>query len=201
MTGVSSSSAVDRMYGPDQRRRLNIGRAAAVCLASFAAALLAGCSNSSREAAALACPSVLILADASEVTQFRPSVDKLSSDIISRGTMTKTSGECRYNRAGAVITTDLSIIADRGPALQGDSTVFEYFAAVMAPDQRILAREVFSTAVDFRGQPRAGVQEQLEQRIPLPPGVNAGGYQIVYGFQLTPDQLQFNEQRRGFVLR
>ena len=115
--------------------------------------------------------------------------------------MTKTSGECRYRRDGAVVTTDLSIIADRGPALAGDTAVFEYFAAVLAPDQRILAKEVFSTAIDFRGQQRAGIQEQLEQRIPLPPGVNAGGYQIVYGFQLTADQLQFNEERRGFVLR
>lgn len=144
---------------------------------------------------------MLILADASEVTQFRPGATRTSSDIASRATMNQFNGECRYDRAGAIVTTDLSIIADRGPAMAGNSAAYEYFAAVLAPDQRILAKQVFSTAIDFRGQQRAGVQEQLEQRIPLPPGVNAAGYQIIYGFQLTADQLQFNEERRGFALR
>ena len=84
-------------------------------------------------------------------------------------------------------------MAERGPALQGNTAKYQYFVALAQPDDTLVSKAYFDTDVTFvPGQPRAGTREELTPKIPLPKDANAKDWKIYLGFQLTPEQLNFN---------
>jgi hypothetical protein len=62
--------------------------------------------------------------------------------------------------------------------------------------QNILAREVFDVDFVFEGRPQVGSLEQLTQRIPLARGVDGRNYEVLVGFALTPEQVEWNRTQR-----
>ncbi|WP_448203351.1 hypothetical protein [Azospirillum sp. sgz302134] len=163
-----------------------------------AALLLSGCSSlglggSNPTEAALACPKVAIVRDLSEVTQFRSGGRDLT-DITSRAALADFNGGCDYTDNGVTVNVNLFLVAERGPALQGNQATYRYFVAVAKPGEETpSAKSEFETTVAFEpGKVRSGSREELAPKIPLPKYVNAKDWKIFLGFQLTPDQLAFN---------
>lgn len=142
--------------------------------------------------ALLACPKVSIIRDLSEVTVLRPGGRDLT-DLESRAALADFSGNCDYTSTGVTVNVNLFLIAERGPAMKGDSAKYQYFVALAKPDDSIVSKVYFDTDVTFpAGQPRAGSKEELAPKIPLPKDANAKDWKVYLGFQLTPDQLAFN---------
>lgn len=138
------------------------------------------------------CPNVSVLADTESVTQFRAGAGSSPSNVTARGLIGDFVGECTYSANAVVVALDLPIIGTIGPAGSGEAA-YEYFVAVLGPTNRLLGKEVFVAAVDFDDTGSATIVEELEQVIPLPNGAASGSrYSILVGFQLTPQQLQFN---------
>jgi hypothetical protein len=143
----------------------------------------------------IACPTVSIVRDAAEVVQFRPGPGRDLTDVVARGAIADFSGTCDYSDDGAIVDLDLVIIAERGPAAGGDQAQFEYFVAVADPNRTVLAKEQFRTGVTFEeGRDRGIAAEELEQIIPMSRTGLGQDYQILVGFQLTPEQLEFNRR-------
>lgn len=164
-------------------------------LAAGAVAVLSGCSGmgpTSPSDAALACPKVNIVRDLQEVTVFRPGGKDLT-DLESRAALVDYTGNCEYTSAGVTVNVNVFLVAERGPALQGTTAKYQYFVALAQPDDTLVSKAYFDTDVTFvTGQPRAGTREELAPRIPLPKDANAKDWKIYLGFQLTPEQLNFN---------
>lgn len=164
-------------------------------LAAGAVAVLSGCSGmgpTNPSDAALACPKVNIVRDLQEVTVFRPGGKDLT-DLESRAALVDYTGNCEYTSAGVTVNVNVFLVAERGPALQGTTAKYQYFVALAQPDDTLVSKAYFDTDVTFvTGQPRAGTREELAPRIPLPKDANAKDWKIYLGFQLTPDQLNFN---------
>jgi len=60
-------------------------------------------------------------------------------------------------------------------------------------------REAIAASVDIpAGRRRAGAREELLERIPLGAGKSGSDYEILVGFDLTPDQLAYNRKQRGY---
>lgn len=138
------------------------------------------------------CPNVSVLAGAESVTQFGPGGGTSPSNVTARGLIGDFEGECTYSENSVVVELDLPIIGATGPA-GGAAAAYEYFVAVLSPTNRVLGKEVFVTTVDFGDTGNGAVLEELEQVIPLPNGAATGNrYSILVGFQLTPQQLQYN---------
>lgn len=184
----------------DNRPDLNIGSSSRKgwrwrgAVALVATVWLAGCSwlqGDNRTA----CPVATIVPDAASITQFRPGAGQDLSDIVSHGTLSNVSGTCIYDSTGAHVDLYLTVGGERGPALQGNQASYQYFVAVASPDRTILAKRVFDTAVAFSGGAvRAGSRENVVETIPLPKDRDAGGYSVLVGFQLTQDQLAYNQK-------
>ena len=169
--------------------------AAGSALAVAAAMLLAGCSTFGGQTLDLACPKVGVLADAAHVTLFAPGSGHSPANVTARGTVADFSGKCSYDDTGVTVALSLALVAERGPALAGNQVAVDYFVALSQPDGTIAAKQVFPTTIDFKGNsPRAGTREDVQPHIPLPKGVDARAYQILLGFQLTQDQLDYNRR-------
>lgn len=164
-------------------------------LAAGAVAVLSGCSGmgpNNPADAALACPKVNIVRDLQEVTVFRPGGKDLT-DLESRAALTDYTGNCEYTSSGVTVNVNVFLVAERGPALQGTTAKYQYFVALAQPDDTLVSKAYFDTDVTFvTGQPRAGTREELAPKIPLPKDGNAKDWKVYLGFQLTPEQLEFN---------
>ena len=146
----------------------------------------------------LPCPRVNVLADAATVTKFRDSPGRDLTDVTAEGEIADTLAECRYDRQAVNVDLQIAIAAQRGPADRNRAAEFDYFVAITDPQQNILAKEVFRVRLPFddnRG--RVGQVEEIEQRIPLASLSRGPDYQILVGFQLTPEEIEWNRRRRG----
>jgi hypothetical protein len=90
----------------------------------------------------------------------------------------------------------IQLIASRGPAATDDKAMFNYFVAVARTDKTILSRDAFDTVIELPGnQTRNETVEEIEQTIPLAEGESGANIVIVVGFEMTPDELEYNRQQ------
>jgi len=124
-----------------------------------------------------------------------PETLELEAQIIGLDTM-----DCDYDEEDDVLTSatmDLSILfaARRGPASPGAEPVerVPYFVSLIAPDQSIVAKQSFVAELEFPQGVEAVAQDDPEEitlEIPLGGDVAGWQYQVIVGFQLTPEQLE-----------
>lgn len=109
-------------------------------------------------------------------------------------------GGCDFVQKGdkAVdITLDLSFYAENRkadvPLKQAD---FSYFIAILGPDEAILTKKIFPLSIEFDKESGAGLAvENVQQHIPLADLELSRRYKIIFGLQLTQEQLM--ENKRG----
>lgn len=70
-----------------------------------------------------------------------------------------------------------------------------YFVAVLGPGDQILQRARFSVKLGFDDQGHAVAQEQHRLVIPEATPDNAADYRVTFGFELTPQQLAYNNRK------
>ena len=163
-----------------------------VPLAAAAAALLLSACNRTPPA----CPRATILSDGATVTKFRDGPGRDLTDVVAQAEIVDTVVECDYDRTGVDVAMQIAIAATRGPADRARMADFDYFVAVADAQRNILAKEIFRVRIAFpETQSRTGTIEYIEPRIPLKERAQGVSYQIVVGFQLTPEELEWNRTR------
>jgi hypothetical protein len=156
---------------------------------------LGACSSS--KDAGLPCPRVAVVPELGRTTVYRDGPVRDLTDVRYNAEITDARGSCRYDRAGIGIEMTVDIVGERGPAADGDGTDISYFVAITDPQRNILAKEVFPTRIQFRpNERRAGIREEIEERIPLPEGAVGADYGIILGFQLSPEEAARNREGR-----
>ena len=144
------------------------------------------------------CPRVSIVSDAATVTQFAPGPGRDLIDIEYEAEIVQVAPGCSYGRDGRITAiTTIALAATRGPAARSGTANLVFFVAVIDQNERVLVRARFGSAVQFDpNRRRAGVEEEIEEIIPLAAGLDGAAYEILVGFELTGDQLDFNRSRR-----
>ena len=167
--------------------------------ASGALALaLSGCGLFAADAPPQACPDAVILADAKRVILYRDGPGRDLTDVEFEGEIARIAGTCQYGKRELTVTVVADLVATRGPAAPAAEANLPFFVAITDEARNIVAKKVFDSAIPVpRGQRRAGVREEIEQVIPLPEGEPIPYYEIVVGFQLTPEQLERNRRARA----
>jgi len=142
------------------------------------------------------CPRTAIVADASRLVQFGSGSLADAQAVTLEARLTRIGGECVYpkNKSSVTVNMNLTIEARRGTEIANASAAsVGYFVAVVDADQRIVGRAEFTSALEFKsGSRQTAVIEELEQRIPLPTGRQAAGFDVLVGFLLTPEQVNLN---------
>jgi hypothetical protein len=165
---------------------------APLALAAAAAVVLSACNRTPPP-----CPRATILSEGSSVTKFRDGTGRDLTDVTAQADIVDVAVECSYDRGGVDVAMQLAIAATRGPADRARVADFDYFVAVADAQRNILAKEVFRVRFQFpQTQSRVGQIEEIAPRIPLKDRADGVTYQIVVGFQLSPEELEWNRTRR-----
>jgi hypothetical protein len=116
--------------------------------------------------------------------------------------MRSVTGLCRYVGADPIVMNlDVAMAFGRGPKAVGDTHTYRYWVTVSRRDVLPLAKQYFDVTVKFpAGADRTETVERIE-RITIPratPTTSGVNFEILVGFELTPEQLAFNRAGKRF---
>jgi hypothetical protein len=174
--------------------RWGIGRAAALVVP----AVLAGCSGMSSNTFPPSCPRAGILADAADITRYRPgAAGQDLTDMVLDGRITGVSGSCARDGSRQLdVTVSASITLVRGPAARSGMEDVPLFVAV-SDEGQLIDKQVYRIVPGFA--PNADTlrltSDPVTIHLPVSRSKTGSGYNVVVGFQLTPDELAINRRR------
>lgn len=155
-----------------------------------ASLVVAGCGYFSSEPPR-PCPSVTVLKDAAELVRYRPGPGRDLIDVVDQAKVAGVQHKCDYDGNRLEVELKLDLAVERGPAAEAAIVELPYFIAVIDARQRILAKEVFVSRIEFPAdRRRLAVREETEQIIPLDDFQSGANFEILVGFQLTKQQLE-----------
>lgn len=166
-------------------------------LALAAVLVLSGCVALSRVPAG-SCPRASVLADAGEMTRFKPGPGQDLIDVVFEAEIAGVAVTCEDVRSdGLVAVVSLGLVTSRGPAATGRVAEVPFFVAYVDRAGKIRDKAVFSSRVEFpAGRPKVAVREDIELDIPLSATDSPADLAIVVGLQLTRQELERNRARR-----
>ncbi len=145
-----------------------------------------------------ACPTVGIIEDLRSITLFGDNNKPNDKSIAGYAKIEDFSGSCAFEGGFVEVNMDVLFSAKSGTRVISDrvteSTIaFPYFIAVADEAGNILRKEVFAVAMRFQENKDTTRQsDTIKPRIPLANPQAGQSYQVLIGFQLTREQLNFN---------
>lgn len=148
------------------------------------------------------CPLMGVLYDNSRQVQFNNPQQVRYSNIEFTGEMQGIRGLCRYVGDDPItMSIEIDMSFGRGPAATADRQTYRYWVAVTRRGRAPIEREFFEVDVRFpRGEAVVNRTEQIE-RIVIPRAngeISGENFEILVGFELTPEQLAFNRSGSRF---
>ena len=162
--------------------------------------LLAGCGQQRVEDLLVACPALVLPADAADMTRYRPGAAEDLSALVLDARIQGLSGGCaRGSRDRSVdVTLTARFSAERGPASSETAVDLPWFLAVVEQDTgRIISRQAFTQRVVFRDNMTRAVaaSREVNIRFPVGEGRRVQDHAVVAGFVLTAEELALNRRR------
>lgn len=147
------------------------------------------------------CPFVRVLYDAARYVELEGGRESLDA-VGFTGEIQGVQAECEYVNPGDPIRVRMRVnfALGRGPQADGGSFTYPWWIAVTERNRQVITREDFQMPVDFEGGNRAGMSQEIGE-IVLPRGsqsVSGSNYEILVGFQVTPQMAEFNRQGKRF---
>ena len=148
------------------------------------------------------CPLMGVLYDSSRLVQFaQPNVERYAN-IAFTGEFRGVRGLCRYVDADPIrMAMEIDMAFGRGPASTSDHQTYRYWIAVARRNRAPIEKQYFNVDVQFpRGQAEVIHTERIGSIvIPRATASTSGeNFEILVGFDLTPEQLQFNRDGKRF---
>lgn len=145
-----------------------------------------------------ACPDVKVLGELKAISQFRESGAGDVQQKIASANLDNISAVCTVSPRSVTLEISLDFTGNLGAAgvsdLNGQANyTYPYFLTVISPKGEILSKDVFALAMAYdKNNMSIKKQERLRQTIPLLEGQTANAFQIVAGFQLSAEELEYN---------
>ncbi len=148
------------------------------------------------------CPLMGVLYDNSRIVDFAAPNQIRYSNIEFTGELQGVRGLCRYVGDDPItMSIDIEMAFGRGPAATADRQTYRYWVAVARRGRAPIEKAYFDVDVRWpRGEAVVTRTETIE-RIVIPranEGISGENFEILVGFELTPEQLQFNREGRRF---
>lgn len=155
---------------------------------------------------ALPCPSIKILPEAATITHFKEGAGRDLIDVDFKGEIIAIKGSCGYDldedTDSGTMSMDLVVVMalERGPANRSREIGVEYFISIQDPDKKLLNVKTFGAKVAFPGNQTVltwseDPDDPIILTIPLKPGQRGWNFVIKTGFQLSPEEYQFNRRQ------
>jgi len=168
-----------------------MGNRVALSLVALSTLGLAACASDDTPAPTPpVCPTTLILQGAERTAAYAPGADASPSALLHMAVLTNLATGCRFVEDGVDVDLAFDLIAERGPAMAGDTAELTYFIATLGPGEEVLAKQLLTSEIAFEAEERvAGVAEELTYRLPSVAPGQGPEYLIYLGFQLDPAEL------------
>lgn len=148
------------------------------------------------------CPLMGVLYDTSRIVKFNEPNAQRYANIEFTGEMQGVQGLCRYVEADPItMNMEIQMAFGRGPAATSDRQTYRYWVAVTRRGRAPIEKVYFDVDVRFpRGESVVTLREQIDEIvIPRATAETSGeNFEILVGFELTPEQLAFNRAGRRF---
>jgi hypothetical protein len=164
--------------------------------------LLGGC-GPGKDQFAPVCPRADLVWQAADLTRYRAEAASGTQDIrdlVLSGRILgidRAQTKCMPGDTNKQLAADVAILVQltRGPAMQGRQANVEYFLAV-TENGNIVDKQVYQSPVVF---PPNIDQVKLSSPVvhmvfPISPTKTGAAYTVLAGFQLTPDELDYNRR-------
>ena len=153
-----------------------------------------------REANPGPCPRAFALYESSRSVEFLGA--EKHENVGFTAEINKVRTLCRYYSDQPIeASLDIDMAFGRGPAAQSETHTYNYFVAVTRKNIAVIEKEYFPITVTFPpGVTQMSVTEEIAQ-ITIPrakESTSGANYEIIVGFELTADQLAFNEADKRF---
>lgn len=147
------------------------------------------------------CPFVKILYDAARYHEFKDNKESTTAAMWT-GDIEGISSDCTYHGDEPItVGMQIGFTLGRGPQAEGQTKIYHYWVAVTERDGAILAKEEFELPVTFApGQERLEVNTVIESVV-IPRAssdISGGNFEILIGFDVTPQMVDFNRQGKHF---
>ncbi len=148
------------------------------------------------------CPLMGVLYDNSRLVSFAQPNAVRYANISFTGEMQGVRGLCRYVGTDPInMSMEIEMAFGRGPASTSDRQTYRYWVAVTRRGRAPIEKVYFDVDVRWpRGENVVTRTEEIE-RIVIPRAneeISGENFEILVGFELTPEQLQFNRDGRRF---
>jgi hypothetical protein len=148
------------------------------------------------------CPLMGVLYDNSRLVDFAAEDNQRFANIEYTGEMQGIRGLCRYVDDDPItMAVDIDMAFGRGPAATSGRHTYRYWVAVTRRGVAPIAKEYFDIDVEFNGTEQVVTRTERIERIVIPranPEISGENFEILVGFDLTPEELQFNRDGRRF---
>jgi hypothetical protein len=165
------------------------------------AIVLAGCSKDSffsggGQLSGLACPQVAILEAPSELTRFSKGKVGNISNVRFQAKMEVTHMYCDIEEKAIFVTADAKLAVLRGPAEATGEVKFAFFVAILNAHKEVILHQAFPIIAKFDGSDRKiEFEDSISFEIDRKENVDPGTYTIYAGFEMSPEELEFNRRR------
>ena len=147
------------------------------------------------------CPYVKVLYDAGRYVELKHD-EEASGAVGYTGEIEQIRSTCAYRGAEPIhVSMAVDFNFGRGPQAEGLTKDFRYWVAVTVRNEAIIDKQYFTVPAQFRpGEDRAAYVDHL-QDIVIPrakPSVSGGNFEILVGFDVTPQMAEFNRMGKRF---
>lgn len=120
------------------------------------------------------------------------------------GIVEGVKGFCRYVGPNPItMELEIDFALGRGPAATGDKRTYQYFVTVTRRDRTVLAKETFSFDARWKRDETEIRHRETITGIVIPRAtetVSGTNFEVLVGFELTPEQLAFNRSGKRFTM-
>ena len=192
-------------------------RATRLALVLLLAVALGGCAGTKRFFKGMfgtnpplpPCPRTFVHGDGEKLTKFRPGPGRDLTDVMYEGEIDNFRLVCEHEidedtKTGTLLLElTVIIVMERGPAIEKREARYEYFVTLTDSKDAVLQKERFAPSARFEGNVTRFVftDEPVTMKIPLKAGQTGKDFQIVIGFQLSREELEFNRSQQGLRRR
>lgn len=137
---------------------------------------------------AAACPKAAVHSETARLVQM--GAGGIASAKAFEARMSAAQSACKAETGATAVALTFAVQASLGPNVEAKPVKVPYFVVVMAGG-KIVAKEVFSVTLPFAaGGSPVSVNETVDKiSLPLRSGATTD-YELLVGFQLTPEQLR-----------
>lgn len=182
------------MTRPDSAERLS--RCLAVIAAMALPLFLGGCfGKTSAETAT--CPGGSAVPALAVAPEFGPGPGRTQNDVVAAARILAVKTTCDEEKGGVRVDVDVAFSVVRGSS-RLQNTQFTYFVAVVDSQRNIWNEKRFDLPVHFAGNEMfTALDDKLTIHLPVANPSLGNSYGVVAGFQLTPDQIRFNNAQQA----